>query len=556
MGSTIKTPKRLFAEELCRKHGPGSSEPLGDSAVARKLYNSKFGKQFSGFQHARLTVRQIRGHIGEWHRNFSSDKSNYTEPSYNKTFLKTKDSQQYKSASKKKLVKSKYYIVTWAQNNTDVHEELWNNIIAYAQFLNASIHVVLGRYKNPTRPNDSEIEEHWAQEVLPFADAKRHMLHKHLALLSDIKIQPTASNPLTGMENISGLNSAIFGHPKMQLDTIPALEGYESKLLMTTGAVTKKNYSDSKAGKKGDFHHVFGFVIVEIKDKDVFIPRQVTALSNGSFTDLIYNVKDGKVKKIDRISYANLGDKHIGTHCPIVEKQQRRWLDYFMPKATMIHDVFNGTSVNHHEELDPIKRYALEKSGDNSIKKEIEQMMKWLETMRKYNPVIVSSNHNDWLDRYVKRRDWRQDIKNSIEYMELSKILLSGNAPKGLVAYLIDERFKKRNGKGGSVTTLSRNDSFRINDIELAQHGDIGTNGSRGGLMQFKKLSTKMDVGDSHVPRRLDGVMYVGTSTMLRVGYNIGASSWRNADIIGHTDGKRQHIIYMGPNKDFTTFKF
>lgn len=539
-----KTPKRIFAEKIIID-SPGRS----DWEYAKMLYASKFKKDFTSLENARLMIRYIRGHQGDASRKNVSNKSLCTPLGYNKTYLKTKDSEQYKTASKKKLSKSKYYIITWAQNNTAVHPELWENILAYAKFLKASIHVVLGRYKNPTRLNEGVEEEHWVDEILPYADANRHSIHKKLTLLSDVKIQPTAITPLTGMESMSGLNSAILGHPKMQLDTIPALEGYEPKLLMTTGAVTKQNYSDSKAGKKAAFHHVFGFVIVEIKDKEIFIPRQVTSLSNGSFSDLIYNVKNGKVNKINKISYANLGDKHIGDHCPIVERQQRKWLDYFKPKATMIHDIFNGTSVNHHEEADPIKKYHLEQTGENLIKKEIENMLKWLESFLKYNPVIVSSNHNDWLDKYIKRKDWKYDIKNAMEYMEYSKILLSGKAPKGLIAYLIEQRF------GKAVRTLSRNDSFRINDIELAQHGDIGTNGSRGGLMQFKRLSTKMDAGDSHVPRRLDGVMYVGTSTKLRIGYNIGASSWRNADIICHIDGKRQHIIYMGDTKEFTTFK-
>jgi hypothetical protein len=35
------------------------------------------------------------------------------------------------------------------------------------------------------------------------------------------------------------------------------------------GAITKKNYTDSKSGKVGDFHHTFGFVIVEIKDDNI-----------------------------------------------------------------------------------------------------------------------------------------------------------------------------------------------------------------------------------------------------------------------------------------------
>ena len=41
---------------------------------------------------------------------------------------------------------------------------------------------------------------------------------------------------------------------------------YLPKMMMTTGSCTVKNYTDSKAGKKGEFHHTLGFVIIEIKD--------------------------------------------------------------------------------------------------------------------------------------------------------------------------------------------------------------------------------------------------------------------------------------------------
>jgi predicted DNA-binding protein YlxM (UPF0122 family) len=46
--------------------------------------------------------------------------------------------------------KTKRFIITWAQNNTPVHTDFLNNIKAYAEFINADLHVIAGRYKNPT----------------------------------------------------------------------------------------------------------------------------------------------------------------------------------------------------------------------------------------------------------------------------------------------------------------------------------------------------------------------------------------------------------------------
>jgi transposase len=207
--------------------------------------------------------------------------------------------EQYEQAKKRKFDKEKdKFIITWAQNNTKIHKGFYKNIEAYAKEINADIHIILGRYKNPNRLNENS-EETWVEEVLKYGDASRHDIHKYVSIMSDVKIQPTAVNPMSGMEGLSGINSCIFGAPKVQMEMIPVLENNKPKMMLSTGALTVKNYSDSKAGKKGEFHHTFGFCIVEIKNKDIFFVRQVTADDKtGDFTDLIYKVENGEVKKI------------------------------------------------------------------------------------------------------------------------------------------------------------------------------------------------------------------------------------------------------------------
>ena len=44
----------------------------------------------------------------------------------------------------------KRFIITWAQNDTPVNEEFIANLEKYAEFVDADIHVIAGRYKNPT----------------------------------------------------------------------------------------------------------------------------------------------------------------------------------------------------------------------------------------------------------------------------------------------------------------------------------------------------------------------------------------------------------------------
>jgi hypothetical protein len=464
--------------------------------------------------------------------------------------------EQYVKAKEREFDKNKKrFIITWAQNDTPVHSGLLKNIESYADYIGADIHVIAGRYKNPTSmwSQTQQQEETWDKTLVPYLDANRHDIHKYVSILSDIKIQPTAVNPMTGLQALSGENSCIFGSPKVQLEMIPVLEGCKPKMMLTTGAITKKNYTDSKAGKTGDFHHTFGFIVVEIKDDEVFFVRQVTADDkSGNFNDLYYNVNKGIVTKIDKIEGIVLGDLHIGHHDDDVLDTTFELMYELKPKHVILHDVFDGDSISHHQMKDPFIQYGKEVQGTNDLGKEIDDMLEQLNRFTKFeNVVIVRSNHDDFVDRWLKNEDWKKQptFKNAPLYMDLSARLLRQYANgfedvKGVIPELINDRFPK-------FITLGRSASYKIKDWECGQHGDIGSNGSRGSLLQFRKLNTKIIVGHYHSPGRKDGAISVGTSTKLRVGYNKGASTWLQSHVIIHSDGRAQQIHFI--SGEYTT---
>ena len=500
------------------------------------------------------------------------------------------ESPELIKAKERKFNKSKKrFIITWAQNNTPVHQRFLFNLESYAKHINADIHVIAGRYKNPTSVFSDAKHDVWHQSVTKYLDAARHDVHKYASIMSDVKIQPTAVNPMTGLQGMSGINSCVFGSPKVQMTMIPVLEGCKPKMMVTTGACTVKNYTDSKAGKKGEFHHTLGFVIVEIKDDEIFFIRQVTADSNGDFIDLFNSVKfvgeskeltfdstidqvnwnaanfgddptiwtgETVISKIDRLEACVLGDLHYGHEDSEVLTKTLELLSKFNPKHIVLHDVFDGYSISHHEMKDPFAQYRKEVKGTNSLKTEVNYMLDQLEEFTRFEDcdvVIVRSNHDDFIDRWLKNGDWKKQPtpKNSMEYMEYSQILLrqytSSDSVKGVIPELINTRFPE-------FITLGRSDSYMVKGWELAQHGDIGSSGSRGSLQQFRKLNTKIIVGHYHAPGRMDGAIAVGTSTKLRVGYNIGASSWLQSHVIIHENGKAQHINFI--EGDFTTLKY
>lgn len=473
------------------------------------------------------------------------------------------ESEQFIQAKKRKFdKKKKRFIISYAQNATKIHKQFFHNIKSYAKFIDADIHIIAGRYKNPTSiwGENNETDEWWDSEVVPYLDANRHDVHKYLSILSDIKIQPTAVNPMTGMQGVSGVNSCVFGSPRVHLEMIPVLEGNKPKMMLTTGAVTVKNYTDSKAGKKAEFHHTFAFVIVEINDNDSFYIRQVTANdSDGSFNDLYYNVTDSKVTRINNIEGIVLGDLHSGHHDDRVIDKTLSLMDKLTPKHVVLHDVFDGDSISHHQMKNPFLQYGKEVHGLNDLSLEINNMMDLLGKFSRFKNVLITrSNHDDFLDRWLKNEDWKKQptFKNAPLYMEMSSRLLrqyskSIDNVKGVIPELINERYP-------NYITLGRSSSYKIKGFEVGQHGDIGSNGSRGSLEQFRKLNTKIIVGHYHTPGRKDGSISVGTSTKLRVGYNIGPSSWLQSHVIIHKDGRAQHVHFIedkNGNLDYTNFE-
>jgi hypothetical protein len=225
------------------------------------------------------------------------------------------------------------------------------------------------------------------------------------------------------------------------------------------------------------------------------------------------------------------------------------------PKHVILHDVFDGDSISHHQIKDPFVQYGKEINGTNDLGKEIDEMMSQLDRFKDFdNVVIVRSNHDDFVDRWLKNEDWKKQptFKNAPLYMDLSARLLrqygqNMDKVKGVIPELINERFP-------NFITLGRNESYKVKNWELAQHGDIGSNGSRGSLLQFRNLNTKIIVGHYHSPGRKDGALSVGTSTKLRVGYNNGPSSWLQSHVIIHGDGRAQHINFI--NGEYTTLGY
>lgn len=439
---------------------------------------------------------------------------------------------------------SSRFLVTAAQNATPVHAGFWQALTRAANDLSAELLVVPIRYKNPTsRWTASQAnEEVWAPEVTPHLYNQRVRLHKNLVLIGDVKTQPTASSPLTGFDAITHGESAILAHTKLQLKTIPTPQHSLPKILTTTGACTKPNYTDSKAGALGSFHHTVGAALVEMRGKRFHL-RQLNADRNGAFQDLSTIYWPGGITQGMNIAGLVLGDTHVDSMDPRVHKAtfgEGGMTDTLDPAEIVFHDLLDAYAVNPHHDGNPFNVYAKHIANRQDAQAEMQRALTYAWVNAGERAVVVPSNHDDMLRRWIVSKDWKTaDPANMAFYLTTARMMLESTrltasgmscpSPLALWAELLTPR----------LHVLSGDESFQIAGIECGMHGDRGPNGARGSRMNLRRIGVRSVIGHGHAPGIDEGCYQAGTSTRLRLEYNAGPSGWMNSHVAIYTNGKR-----------------
>lgn len=446
------------------------------------------------------------------------------------------------------------YIVTCAQNATPVHSDFWKVLLNMAHRLKAELLVVPVRYKNPTSlwSASQNNAEYWCPEVRPYLFNQRFLFTKHVELLGDIRVQPTASNPLSGAESVSMDRSGIVGHPRVQTKSVATPQSRMAKLMMTSGACTESNYSDTRVGRLGDFHHSLSAVLVEVDGSHFYARRLHFDKKRKSVVDLHLEYDAVGVGVADRALALIMGDTHVDFIDPKVRAAtfsgDTSLCSLVQPKFVVHHDLLDGYSCNPHHVGNPFSRIAKYKSDLGNVAKEVERAIDFLRATTPKNAiaVVVPSNHNSFLNRWIMSTDWRLDpanaefyLKTALEMAEKTKLGTGGAEfvdPFGLWV---------RKAGLGNVQVLDTDESFMLGGVELGQHGDRGPNGSRGSITNMRRIGVKSVIGHSHSPGEDEGCVQVGTSTALRLEYNTGPSSWLNAHCVLLANGKRQLITIV-----------
>lgn len=432
-------------------------------------------------------------------------------------------------------------VITWAQNASPVFKAGLKSLKTFCKKNDAQLIVIPGRYRNPTSTWTTKQEGHewWDEELTPYMCDRRAEINKNLVLCGDVKIQPTATDPLSGLTTLTGEQSCIFGHCQISVEATPTPQSKMAKLCMTTGSITRPNFTDSKAGIKGDFHHEYGATLIEL-DGHRFHTRQLCIDGSGKFYDLDKCYSGDKVTKKHQAEAFISGDFHAKFLDP---KVMAAWwtgkdslIGLIKPKLQVFHDLFDGYFGSHHHRSDPFLQFKKHQTGDNDGRSEIEDLIaKFKECCIVPKNYVVKSNHDEHLSRWLNETDWRKDPVNAELYLELAlaKVQAIKNGEDfDELEYMVSEHVD-------DAVFLRRNSSLFCKGHALQYHGDNGANGARGSLRSFNKIGCKSIIGHSHTPGRKWGVVQVGLSAIYQLEYAIGSpSSWMHTAAIIYPNGK------------------
>lgn len=452
---------------------------------------------------------------------------------------------------------TKVILVTSAQNETAINKKQLKSIMKYKEFITSKLNkkttevVIPVRYRNPTSLTESEskkAEMWWVDEVkdklyynkIQFGD---------VTIACDTHISPTARMPLSSLDALGGNGHLILGAFRIHFKTQARLRNQPLKTMSTTGAITRKNYSKSKAGDTGSIHHSYGFTIIELKeDGTCYVPRNIYVTDEGEFTDLCYKVTPEGVSRIEHSEALVWGDIHKEVMSEEIYEKTRKLCEVLKPKKHIQHDLLDGGRFNPHERKDVFVLRQKILNGKWSIEEEVKEAVNFPKRMLKEcggeEVFIVQSNHDEFLDRHITDMDWKKDLHNSSAYLKYAMIQQTVNLEQygNIFGYLINKKYKDHKRK---VTYLKYGDILEVKGFNLSMHGDHGTNGSRGSITQYKRMNFKMIHGHNHSPIIMDGVTSVGLTGKLDQYYTRkGVSTHAYAHCLVHENGKRQLIVF------------
>ena len=367
--------------------------------------------------------------------------------------------------------------------------------------------------------------------------------------ISSIKLSAKHIDPITSLTRIGQRDgSFIYASPKQRLKMVPTSNTGMPHAVMTTGALTEPDYDSdrymsSRTAYIATHDHVMGAIVVEVENRQLFHFRQVQASRDGSFIDLAvqYN-PDGTTAK-EQPEVLVMGDWHSAQNAPefrrVFVEGKGSVCDALRPRVGIVHDGFDGISINHHEKDDALLLAQRSSEHMLDLGQELRRYAADLDMLAAHfeEVVVVKSNHDEFLHRYLADGRYLRDPLNHATAVRIAGALAGTKRnPVQVGVEMLGLRC------GDSLTWLNVDEDYKVAGIELGAHGHKGPNGARGSLAGMERAYGTSVTGHCHTPEILRQAWSVGCGCHLKQEYNHGPSSWMWTSCLVYRNGARQLI--------------
>ena len=187
--------------------------------------------------------------------------------------------------------------------------------------------------------------------------------------------------------------------------------------------------------------------------------------------------------------------------------------------------------------------------GRGDVRAEVEGTAKFLgATKREWSEcLVVASNHDQMLTRWLRESDFREDPQNALFFLErsleLHRRLRRGEDTDGFFEETMRVSSPERLQ---GVKFLTDGESHRIHGVEVAIHGHKSVDGKPGGMQALERLGLRATIGHTHRPTTRGGLYSTGVCCA-DLNYARGPlTAWAVAHVVTYRGGARQHLFYHG----------
>jgi hypothetical protein len=439
-------------------------------------------------------------------------------------------------------------IVTAVEPDARIHTGFLMNLQAYAAAVGAQLLVVRTGSVATKADLATEYGGHVVEQTV--------VVEGLVEIATDERIPARLSRPFDTVRHRNSARWTIFPAAVVQLETLQRIRADGLRVHLTTGAMSLPANGGPRSRRE------LGAVIVEITAGGAAHCRHLLAPpdGDGTFHDLDTRVAQGVVRSGNRVEAITFGDVHhahldrsvaIATW-GVGAKSGRgtsALIDRLRPRHMVFHDVCDFEARNAHDARDHHKRFAQMVAGTGDVGVELAATAAFLgDTRRDWSTsVVVGSNHDEALLRWLREQDFREDPRNAIFFLQASLDLHQWIA-RGEGADGFFERTLRRLHEDGlkGVRFLRPGESLKLAGCEASIHGHLGADGRPGDVRFFERLGIKATLGHTHRPVTRDGIYCAGVCNA-DLAYARGPiTGWAVGHVVTYPTGARQHLLFDG----------